>query len=93
MFGNVFGGEVLLIVIAYLLKWASPVALPVFYVLELFVGAVQAYVFFMLTVAFISLGIPSKDDEHGDDTHAPEDTYDDVLSASESAPATENVKQ
>jgi F-type H+-transporting ATPase subunit a len=92
MFGNVFGGEVLLIVIAYLLKWASPVALPVFYVLELFVGAVQAYVFFMLTVAFISLGIPSKDDEHGDHNQAPENTYDDVLAASKSAPAPENVK-
>jgi hypothetical protein len=61
-------------------------------VLELFVGAVQAYVFFMLTVAFISLGIPSKDDEHGDHNQAPEGTYDDVLSASEVAPAPKNVK-
>jgi F-type H+-transporting ATPase subunit a len=84
MFGNVFGGEVLLIVIAYLLGVASPLALPVFYVLELFVGAVQAYVFFMLTVAFISLGIPSQDDEHGDSDHAPDDTYDDVKAASDS---------
>jgi F-type H+-transporting ATPase subunit a len=66
MFGNVFGGEVLLIVIAYPAQLCRPIALPVFYVLELFVGAVQAYVFFMLTVAFISLGIPSADDEHGD---------------------------
>jgi F-type H+-transporting ATPase subunit a len=93
MFGNVFGGEVLLIVIAYLLKWASPIALPVFYVLELFVGAVQAYVFFMLTVAFISLAIPSKDDEHGNHNQAPEGTYDDVLVASQKTPAPENVKQ
>jgi F-type H+-transporting ATPase subunit a len=83
MFGNVFGGEVLLIVIAYLLGFASPLALPVFYVLELFVGAVQAYVFFMLTVAFISLGIPSADDEHGNSDHAPDDTYDDVKAASD----------
>jgi F-type H+-transporting ATPase subunit a len=63
MFGNVFGGEVLLAVIAYLTSFAAPIALPLFYVLELFVGAVQAYVFFMLTVAFISLGLP-QDDEH-----------------------------
>lgn len=68
MFGNIFGGEVLLAVIAYLTSWAAPIALPVFYVLELFVGAVQAYVFYMLTVAFISLGIPedSHDGEHED---------------------------
>lgn len=64
MFGNVFGGEVLLVVIAFLTSYAAAVALPVFYVLELFVGAVQAYVFFMLTIAFISLGLPG-DDEHG----------------------------
>jgi len=64
IFGNVFGGEVLLGVIAYLTSFAAPVALPVFYGLELFVGAVQAYVFFMLTIAFVSLGLPSSDDEH-----------------------------
>lgn len=63
IFGNVFGGEVLLLVIAFLSGWAAVISLPLFYVMELFVGAVQAYVFFMLTVAFISLGLPS--DEHG----------------------------
>lgn len=62
IFGNVFGGEVLLAVIAFLTGYAASVALPVFYVLELFVGAVQAYVFFMLTIAFISLGLPENDD-------------------------------
>lgn len=61
IFGNVFGGEVLLAVIALLTSWAAPLALPLFYGLELFVGAVQAYVFFMLTVAFISLGLPQRD--------------------------------
>lgn len=66
IFGNVFGGEVLLAVIGFLSSWAAPVALPLFYVLELFVGAVQAYVFFMLTIAFISLGLPQADaEEHG----------------------------
>lgn len=65
IFGNVFGGEVLLGVIALLTSWAAPLALPLFYGLELFVGAVQAYVFFMLTVAFISLGLP-QGDGHGE---------------------------
>lgn len=72
IFGNVFGGEVLLVVIAYLTSYAAPLALPVFYGLELFVGAVQAYVFFMLTIAFISLGLPNPDEDHGsDESRAP----------------------
>lgn len=70
IFGNVFGGEVLLAVIAFLTSYAAPLALPLFYGLELFVGAVQAYVFFMLTIVFISLGLPNPDEEHGDDSHA-----------------------
>jgi len=69
IFGNVFGGEVLLAVIAYLTSYAAPLALPLFYGLELFVGAVQAYVFFMLTIAFVSLGLPSSDDEHESESH------------------------
>lgn len=68
IFGNVFGGEVLLVVIAFLTGYAAVVALPIFYMLELFVGAVQGYVFFMLTIAFISLGLPGEEDAHG---HAP----------------------
>lgn len=64
IFGNVFGGEVLLVVIAFLTSYAAVVALPVFYMLELFVGAVQAYVFFMLTIAFISLGLPDGNEGH-----------------------------
>lgn len=67
IFGNVFGGEVLLGVIAFLTSYAAPLALPVFYTLELFVGAVQGYVFFMLTIAFISLGLPSTDKAQGED--------------------------
>lgn len=65
MFGNVLGGEVLLTVIAFLTGYAGAAILPVFYGLELFVGAIQAYVFFMLTIAFISLALPSEGEMHG----------------------------
>jgi F-type H+-transporting ATPase subunit a len=64
IFGNVFGGEVLLSVIGFLTSWAGGAALPLFYVLEMFVGAVQAYVFYMLTIAFISLGLPNNEEGH-----------------------------
>jgi F-type H+-transporting ATPase subunit a len=56
LFGNVFGGEVLLVVMAFITSFVSPLAVPPFMLLELFVGAIQAYVFFMLTVVFVSLG-------------------------------------
>lgn len=59
LFGNIFGGEVLLVVMGFITAWAAPLALPPFMLLELFVGAIQAYVFFMLTVVFVSLGTAS----------------------------------
>lgn len=65
LFGNVFAGEVLLMMIAFLTVYVTPLALPPFYVFELFIGAVQAYIFFMLTTVFISLGMAS----HGHDEH------------------------
>ncbi len=54
LFGNIFAGEVLLAVIAFLI----PVLVPFpFLLLEVFVGFIQALVFAMLTSAFIALAI------------------------------------
>ena len=76
LFGNVFAGEVLLIMIAFLAQYAASVALPIFYLFELFIGGIQAYIFFMLTTIFISLGMAShgSHDEPHDDAHTPPDT-------------------
>lgn len=52
LFGNVFAGEVLLIVIGALVPYFIP--LP-FMLLELFVGFIQAFIFAMLTLVFISI--------------------------------------
>jgi F-type H+-transporting ATPase subunit a len=57
LFGNIFGGEVLIAVMGFITVWASPVTLPPFMLLEIFIGLVQAYVFFMLTGVFVSLGL------------------------------------
>jgi F-type H+-transporting ATPase subunit a len=54
LFGNVFAGEVLLMVIGFLLAYIAP--LP-FYVLELFVGFIQALVFSMLTLVFLKMAV------------------------------------
>ena len=52
LFGNVFAGEVLLLVMAFLIPYFA--SLP-FYGLELFVGFIQAAVFMMLAVVFMSM--------------------------------------
>lgn len=50
LFGNIFAGEVLLLVIGTIAPYVAPVP---FFVLELFVGMIQALVFMMLTLVFI----------------------------------------
>lgn len=70
LFGNAFAGEVLLIVIAVLTSYASAVVLPAFMGFELFIGFIQAYVFFVLTLIFTSLAVA----HHGPETdHSPVD--------------------
>ena len=51
LFGNVFAGEVLLIIIFFLLPYVVPVP---FLLMELFVGAIQAFIFAMLTLVFLA---------------------------------------
>lgn len=69
LFGNVFAGEILLVVIGSLTSYFGVAALPPFYLFEFFIGAVQAYIFFMLATIFASLGLVSHDGEHADSGH------------------------
>lgn len=61
LFGNIFAGEVLLTVIAMIIPYLVP--LP-FFGLELFVGAIQALVFTMLTLVFIKTAITPHEEAH-----------------------------
>ena len=54
LFGNIFAGEVLLVVMGSLVPFLAP--LP-FYGLELFVGFIQALVFTMLTLVFFKMAL------------------------------------
>ena len=54
LFGNIFAGEVMILVAGYFLPYLLPVPLMAF---EMFVGVVQALVFAMLTLFFIKLAI------------------------------------
>ena len=54
LFGNIFAGEVLMAIIAFLIPVFAPFP---FLLLEIFVGFIQALVFSMLTSVFISMAI------------------------------------
>jgi F-type H+-transporting ATPase subunit a len=61
LFGNMIAGEILLLVLAFLvpLTLASP-----FYGLEAFIGLLQGFVFGFLTLIFINLAVSNHEDEH-----------------------------
>lgn len=63
LFGNVFAGEIILFTMTFLIAFLLPVP---FYVLELFVGFVQALVFMMLALVFFQMSTIShgSHDEH-----------------------------
>ena len=61
LFGNVFAGEVVLVVMAFLVPFLLP---SVFYGLELFIGFIQALVFMLLTLAFFTMATVSHGDHH-----------------------------
>ncbi len=67
LFGNMLAGEILLLVMTFLIPLL--LALP-FYGLELFVGAIQAFVFAMLTLVFGALAVTSHADHDEEETHA-----------------------
>lgn len=54
LFGNIFAGEVLMTIIAFLVPVIAPFP---FLLLEIFVGFIQALVFSMLTTVFLSIAI------------------------------------
>ncbi len=61
LFGNVFAGEVLLAIMALLAPYLVP--LP-FMFLEIFVGFIQAFIFGMLTLVFVSLAVTPHEGEN-----------------------------
>ena len=59
LFGNIFAGEVLLMVMAFLVPFIAPIP---FYFLEIFVGLIQALIFSLLTLVFLT--VAAKADAH-----------------------------
>lgn len=67
LFGNMLAGEILLLVMTFMLPFAFFVV-GIFYGLEIFVGAIQAFVFGMLTLVFAVLAVSGHGDH--DEEHA-----------------------
>lgn len=67
LFGNLLAGEILLLVMTSLIVLVAPLLVG-FYALELFVGAIQAFVFGALTLVFAVLAVS----HHGPEEHAEE---------------------
>jgi F-type H+-transporting ATPase subunit a len=63
LFGNIFAGQVLLFVMAFLIPFVFFGVL-IFWGLELFVGAIQALVFMMLTFVFMATAMAHHGEEH-----------------------------
>ena len=61
LFGNIFAGEIVLATMAFLIAFLLPIP---FYILEIFVGFVQALVFMMLALVFFSMATISHEGEH-----------------------------
>jgi len=68
LFGNMMAGEILLLVMTFLVAVASPI-LVIFYGLEMFVGAIQAFVFGTLTLVFAVLAVSAHGDDHDEHGH------------------------
>jgi F-type H+-transporting ATPase subunit a len=62
LFGNIFAGEIVLATMAFLIPFLIPIP---FYVLEIFIGFVQALVFMMLALVFFTIATIS----HGHEEH------------------------
>lgn len=63
LFGNIFAGEVMIAVILGLGIWGIP-ALVVWQGFSIFVGAIQAFIFTMLAMVYISQVIPHDEPHH-----------------------------
>jgi F-type H+-transporting ATPase subunit a len=71
LWGNVFGGEIMLVVMSGLL-FLPGLALP-FVGLEVFIGLVQGLVFALLVLMYFILAIESHDEEHEEGSHSDTD--------------------
>lgn len=67
LFGNIFAGEVLMTVISSIIAFLVPTP---FMLLEILVGLIQASVFTMLTLVYLTVATSAPHGEHAEEEHA-----------------------
>ncbi|OAI39697.1 hypothetical protein AYO38_07205 [bacterium SCGC AG-212-C10] len=75
LFGNIFAGEVLILMLTFLMPFLF---VDIIYGLELFVGFIQASVFALLTLVFATMATEHHGDEEHHDGHHGEDAQADA---------------
>lgn len=74
LFLNVTIGESVIAVFAYLGHIAAPITAAPFTAIELFIGALQAYIFVILSVMYLAIAV-----NHATETHLTEDTLPETM--------------
>jgi F-type H+-transporting ATPase subunit a len=74
LFLNVTIGEIVIAVFAYLGHVVAPITAEPFTAIELFVGALQAYIFVILSVMYLAIAV-----NHATETHLTEDTLPETM--------------
>lgn len=74
LFLNVTIGEIVIAVFAYLGHIAAPITAAPFTAIELFVGALQAYIFVILSVMYLAIAV-----NHATEAHLTEDTLPETI--------------
>jgi F-type H+-transporting ATPase subunit a len=73
LFLNVAIGEIIISVFSYLGKFAAPLTSLPFVILEMLVGALQAYIFVMLSVMYLAVAVKHHE-QHEEEDHAEPET-------------------
>lgn len=71
LFLNVAIGEIIIAVFAYLGSFAAPITTVPFVILEMLVGALQAYIFVMLSVMYLAVAVKHHEQHEAEDHEAP----------------------
>lgn len=64
LFGNIFAGEVLLLVISTISGYLAPITTLPFVLMEIFIGFIQAFVFAMLAIVYLTIATDKHEAEH-----------------------------
>ncbi len=64
LYGNIFAGELIILVIVGLLHYVGAIISPFWYAFSIFVGAVQAFLFMVLTLAYVGQSTSEEGDHH-----------------------------